>query len=379
MAVQQENSGKQIGVIQSLRGVAVMLVMLVHAINVVDFRYRDWVESSSGWLAHFLAVNEFGACGVDLFFVISGFVMAMIVDADRHRSVTEFLRDRVLRVAPLYWIASAVYILPAFAVVPAVPIGWVMTAVLIVPGAHYITPPLVVGWSLAFELVFYGVVAIAIGLLRREHRVPALVLVMLALAIVGHIMRPLDGMAAILFNPIMAEFAIGLVVYSLWRRWRDSDGAAMSQLLVCIGLALLLASAVLGFDFKTLHMYVIRGETGAMRALIWGVPWGIVVLGLLLRQSRRREHRADGGGLLRRIGDASYSIYLVHQLPLDIAEYQVAGHVIPPDVLISSAYVVALFLGMLVHRTIEQPLMAYFKRTFATDTTSKGNIASAPA
>ncbi len=364
-------SRSQLSCIQTLRGVAVLLVVLVHAINVADFRLRDGVEAQAGWLAGLFSLNEFGASGVDLFFVISGFVMAMIVESNSGRSVGGFLRDRMLRVAPLYWIASAVYILPAFLVMADVPLDWVLTAVLILPGEQYIAPPLVVGWSLAFELAFYGIVAVIMTTVAREKRVTTLIVLMSVLAVSGQMLQPLDGLAAILFNPIMVEFAIGLGVHMLWRRGHVR-AIALAPWLIGAGIAFLLMSAVGGFDFKTLHMYVIRGETGAVRALIWAAPWGMIMLGLLWRSGSAGQERARGNAVLNRIGDASYSIYLVHQFPLDIAERQLPGGFFPPDLVIVGSYAIAVGLGLIVHRTIEKPMMAWFKRLTAEETEKRG-------
>jgi peptidoglycan/LPS O-acetylase OafA/YrhL len=167
-----------------------------------------------------------GAAGVDIFFVISGFVMALSSRSLAHKVSPgfEFLKRRVERIFPLYWIFTTLKIAIAIAIPASMVNGlgstWhVIGSYLLIPsmgssGTSF--PILLVGWTLELEMMFYVVFAIALGLRAR----PLLILI------------PVLGLTALLpfavhlpaspweayCNPIVVEFLFGIGLYEAYRR-----------------------------------------------------------------------------------------------------------------------------------------------------------------
>jgi exopolysaccharide production protein ExoZ len=174
------NAGRpKIQAIQALRGVAVLAVVAFHSM-VVERKYSDGDSLLPDWL-------RFGESGVDLFFVISGFVMVTVTRGrfGRIREVTRFVWSRITRIYPTYWF----YFLLTLSVLMVKP-NWVNTSLggqsnllasfLLLPTDGL--PLVMVAWSLIHELWFYLVFAV---LLLFSERTLLLSLSCWAAAVVG--------------------------------------------------------------------------------------------------------------------------------------------------------------------------------------------------
>jgi len=258
--------------LQVLRGIAASLVVMVHAINVIDLAPKGWHR---GWLNTAASLNEFGATGVDLFFVISGFVMAFTMGRFNGLSgARRFAARRFWRVVPPFWFACLLFIPFSRMIVSHLPAASYVNAVTFVPVWHshpYSPPPLAIGWTLAFELVFYAIVSTVIASRVTTGRRVYVLAIVTIFAGVGSLWP-----RSIIFNPMMAEFGLGVVVYMVWRRGisRFFHCTALST-----GAAALLASAIFGWIFDARLEMAVAGVGGDMRVICWGVPWALVVLG----------------------------------------------------------------------------------------------------
>lgn len=250
--------------IQVLRGIAAMAVVIHHA---------------------FPGRTQLGAAGVDLFFVISGFIMTSCAC---NRRPLEFLADRAWRIYPLWLIAVA----PWLWITAETPLEVVRSITLWpVFGGQFLNPALGVGWTLSFELVFY--LAFALALATR----PAIPLILYGLCLaLGFNSRYV--IFWFLGSPLVFEFLLGAFVARLPRVPR-LGAAAISSGLIWFALV---PSAYYDQAF---------GQGAVYRLLTWGVPAAMIVYG-----ARSLEEWFGGRGFAFPVlaGSASYSIYLFHQL-----------------------------------------------------------------
>lgn len=258
--------------IQLLRGLAACAVVVLHAVP-------EGEQAIGG--------RGFGAAGVDLFFVISGFIMTNVA---RDRKALEFLRDRLWRIYPMWWIA----VLPWIFMVPRGPTAIVSSLTLwpIYAGGYYV-PVLKVGWTLSFELLFY------LGMTFAILRGAALPLLAYGLFLVAALASS-SPLMHFVGSPMTLEFLMGVAIAGLPRR-------ALLGFLVPAGIALFaLTSPAIGDVDSTLHP-----QWALWRALLWGCPAALVVWGALSLEPLFARQLFD---LPVAVGDASYSIYLFHPL-----------------------------------------------------------------
>jgi peptidoglycan/LPS O-acetylase OafA/YrhL len=345
--------------IQALRGVAVLLVMFVHLAG---------MEREFGGGERLLpALASAGRAGVDLFFVISGFVMVAVTSGAGRgpRAAAGFLYHRATRIYPAYWFYTGLLIglhvlLPQY----ADPARWgtvsVARSLLLLPQKG--TPILVVGWSMVHEIYFY--LAFALFVLAPERRLGALLGCWLAAVVALPALLPglpASPAAALLVNPLTVEFVAGAAIALLARRGALLPGrtalAAGAILLPCAYAALAPGGAA-GQGWPE----------GWARVAVFGVPAVLMIAGAVSMEF-------SGGRLLPRplqaIGDASYSIYLI-QIFVVLALGRVWARVRLPGLADNAAAVALaagaiLAAGALSHRLLERPLLALARRLWPAD------------
>lgn len=273
--------------VQYLRAAAAFAVVLFH-ISVL---------SQETWGLDPARVDHVGAAGVDLFFVISGFIMAMIVDRSGAFDGRQFLIRRVARVVPAYWaITLFVFILalamPSLFRSTEASLGHLLVSLAFLPidvGSGSTGPLLIVGWTLNYEMFFYALVALTVGLFG-DRRLIGTAAVLLGLVATGLATAPGHATAEFYTDPILLEFVFGILIFRSWRRRRIEAGLGAAAAFL-VGLTLLALQWERPLD--------------EWRAFYWGVPAAAVLYGGLgaLRFSSR---------ILALLGDWSYALYLTH-------------------------------------------------------------------
>ena len=247
------------------------------------------LAASAVVLFHSSEAFYLGAAGVDLFFVISGFVISSIVI---ERPGPQFLADRALRILPLYWLALVPWALAAFFAGRLDLQALVVDALLFPRWFVTIDPLLSLSWTLVFELLFYVAAAISVRLKSCTPLLAIFALMMAAWAVTGSAQLMWFG------NPLIAEFLMGVLIY------RAPKIARLGMPLVVAGGLLLLCSLPLTFDIASF-------SSALLRTLLWGIPAAMIVYGLLSIEHRLNSPFVDR---LCWLGVASYSIYLFHPL-----------------------------------------------------------------
>ena len=326
--------------IQVLRFFAAAAVVAFHALGVAPKGFE--VPESTISLA-----MSYGGRGVDLFFVISGFI---IFYSTRSAKLTpaKFLRRRIERIVPLYFFAIFVVTILA-ALVPATfdTPGW-YTVRHIVKSLAFISftdgemPVVYVGWSLEYEMYFYLTVALLMALTRDAWR--NIVLGFCALAIVGRIpgVEGTLGHYAFFVDPMILEFVLGVVVGMLFVNGRVSRPI---QAAAALAIAVLLVA------------------DPANRTIVSGLPAACLVAAAAFL-SRKRIEPFWPERALARLGDASYSIYLAQVQTVSLASTSIAAWLpaISPMMLVAVTVAIVAALGLLLNILVERPLLTLCRR-----------------
>lgn len=279
--------------LQYLRGAAALMVTVYH----LEPRLQ-----ALGWTGPW---PDWPSAGVDIFFVLSGFLM-WATTAGRRVTPAGFALRRIERIVPLYWIVTGV----TLAVLLAAPalisssrpdLGEALASFLFWPlrnpASGLVVPLVPQGWTLNLEMGFYAVFALCL-ILPGRLRLGAMTGVLVMAALAGAVVR--GGPDAFVFytDNIVLEFGLGVLLGAFW-----SSGLGGSKPL---GLAAIGAGA-LAIALSD------RLDPGLWRALKWGAPAGLIVGGCLLVERARpvAAWRAP-----RMLGDASYSLYLSHGMAL---------------------------------------------------------------
>ena len=356
-------AGRQIANLQGLRGIAALLVVLYHAQPVLNRTYGLALDS------------HVGVVGVDIFFVLSGFVMVISNPHPDPATTGRFLAQRFFRIVPLYWLATAAII--ACFVIGFRPVGlhyldpWiVLQSALFIPsqfphGRHDLI--LTVGWTLMFELFFYAALALTFPLRSIGKSVGLLTLLFAALAVAGRVAPPLPYLLNFFTAPIMLEFLYGAMLALAYARWSDAAPrwlAPAGLILMAAGFAIVIALDATGVPVPNKH---------DARFLLLGLPAALVVAGALAMERGRWVLRQSW---LLELGAASYVLYLFHPLVLQ-ASVKAVHPLLPRSPLLAGAgaLLACLVVAFVIHRIIEQPMLERAKKLMRR----RGNTASSPA
>lgn len=311
--------------IQYLRAIAALGVVAFHALESSPHRFVT------------------GAAGVDVFFVISGFIIWTVSAREPRPSL--FLRRRLWRIAPAYWIATL--LVAALAImrphllwrVEPQP-GHLLLSLGFIPhldpfGRLY--PLLIQGWTLNYEAFFYVLFAVLLFLPRR-WQLPSLLAAMLGLAALGWTLRPASPVAHTYTDPLLLEFAAGVALAAA------RDRGWLAGPLKGAGLVVL---ALAGFALTADRDL----ESDALRWVYWGAPAVALVAGAICLEQARAVPNL---GWLTLLGDASYSIYLFHVPILAVVSRVTATAPIP--VQLAASLAAAALGGLVAFRFVERPL-----------------------
>jgi exopolysaccharide production protein ExoZ len=280
--------------IQILRACAALAVMFAHL----------WPTLAGYGTQDAIPNFIFGASGVDLFFVISGFIMVYVSETAfaTRGAPLRFLKARLLRIVPLYWAMTTVLLIMSLRLAAPFPhVADILSSYLFVPMVRAdgtSEPVLGVGWTLNYEMFFYACFAITIMLPRRAA-VTALSVGLFAFTYAGsHFSFMMHGPLSIWSASMICEFCFGMWIALAFREGLRIPVAA-SIVIVALGLALMIYAYTGNFSVVS-------------RTIGWGGGAALIVASLALSDTMERVPRILSP--LVTVGEASFALYLVHSM-----------------------------------------------------------------
>ncbi len=328
--------------IQSMRAIAAILVVFHH----VAIKGRQYGTDPMHWF-------NVGGAGVDLFFIISGYVMCQTT-FNRNVNIARFMQARFVRIMPLYWVLTSAALLVYIIMPEKVNSSGGVTSIfhsytLLPSSSKYLIQN---GWTLSYEFYFY--VIFSFGLFfpgGLKHLFPSLA--MISLVLVGFYVDAEDVYTSFLTSPLLLEFVFGIALFNFYKRVQFNSG--VSFLLLPVSVALLsYVNLTGGFD---------------VRIMDYGVPCLLFFVAMLNFEPvflSLREHWLSRTA--EYLGDSSYSLYLLHPFVLVVCSI-----VMVKLGLTDNSYVfvfVLLFSSVLAgcccYALLEKPLIKLMKSRIGT-------------
>ena len=341
---------KNLALIQMLRGIASILVVLYHmTVNYAEINGQSFL----------VGIFNFGGSGVHVFFVLSGFIIAYANKdflAKPSKTLT-YLKRRFVRIYPIYWI-----IITGFLVIQLLLPGYYnspfqlkvfdfLSTYLLLPDHVNING---VSWTLTNELFFYLIFILAILIPQKKYAFYLLVvylILLLVFAIANINPTGTSGYGGLLFFPMNIEFLFGVFIVIMV----DKIPLKWVWPLLFAGVALFITGAII-FN-QGVSILNVGANPVLSGVVLFGLPSFLIILALVKMELNKTVRVKK---IFLHLGDASYSIYLVH-LPLVVAFYRVVA-----KFQVSNSWVLCLlslvllcsvcFIGILIYVTIEKPL-----------------------
>jgi peptidoglycan/LPS O-acetylase OafA/YrhL len=209
-----------------------------------------------------------------------------------------------------------------------------------------------IGWTLCFEMLFY--LGMYVYQLSRFVSFEAKIAWIFLSSATAMMLLTEASLRSFFLNPIIVEFGFGVVIGQAYLS-RTALTKAESIAAVLAGVVLAALSLIAGYGRIADADLTISGVASAHRVLVWGIPCALIALGGLHIKIANPSSRYMAALIV--IGDASYSIYLVHLFALSALRKSSIMAILPPDALILVLTVVGIFAGYLSFRLIEQPIM----------------------
>lgn len=318
-----------------------------------------------------------GAFGVDIFFVLSGFVMAMVSLQERN----QFFARRLIRILPPYWTFTLITF-AAFRLMPSLDaasprgVEFLVKSLFFIPYAHgdgTITPILVPGWTLNYEMCFYLLFAGALILWNR--RASWLAILLLATVMLTAHLFPGTTLGVFYSKNIMLEFVAGILSFHVYR---SAKPEACRKLRIPLYFALLISLCLLPW-YEGTQFY--NSTCGSNDNRVWFIIFSYALLQSVVLIARS-GHDFNNKALVL-IGDASYTLYLLHLLIVSVFKHFVPRKVplLQANLPLGSLVAIALSLvcALVVYVYLERPVHRWLNSRLLNKQPRQAPAARVPA
>lgn len=318
----------------------------IHNIQALRF-----IAATAVMMVHFPLI-KFGSWGVDIFFIISGFIMMYVTEKNNNY----FFLKRIIRIVPIYWILTfGVFLIsvlaPEFLNNTSANYVHLLKSLFFIPFnkneiGHY--PILFLGWTLNYEIIFYLLFALTLVFFKNIKFIGCSILIILFIACNSFLAKK-NFIFETYSNTIILEFIFGLLAYKLWNKFKNYFNSISIFNKIC----LFLFSIILSFLFFNSNL---------PRFLSYGVPSFFLVLFFLFYLKNISFPK-----IFIMLGDASYCLYLIHPYViqffykvLKIENFSFYAEII-------CCFFIAIFIfviSIIVYKYVEKPINSKLKKTF---------------
>ncbi|MGF1698656.1 acyltransferase [Vibrio lamellibrachiae] len=311
--------------VQYLRAFAAILVLLTHT----AFKLETHSDNIIDWF-------NIGTYGVDLFFIISGFIMCLTVER-KTLNFSTFMKARFVRILPLYWLLTTVALV-IFLVKPSlVNSSGGVTSVwgsysLIPNGDRFLISN---GWTLSYEFFFYLIFSSFLFLGKLQKILTSFSIVFLS--VVGLLVVTTNPYFEFVTSSLLLEFVMGILCYEVIKRKIINKKVAV--LLILFALLLLI--------FFNNHGPVDSPLGSSLHA---GLPMMMLFLGFVSLESVIPKNK-----IIYELGMASYSLYLLHPFVLSFVTVVIKalGLSDMPFIYMSAMLIGSCISGWLCYQIVE--------------------------
>lgn len=316
--------------VQFLRFLAAFFVVLTHS------------------LGEYAWAKPFGAFGVDIFFVISGFIIYVITS----KSTKHFFRKRVIRIVPLYWlftfgISFIAFLQPDLLRSASWDINHILASLFFIPywtdGTNF-SPILRLGWTLNFEMLFYLIFYFSI---QFTHKYRALLASLFMIGIML-LLNSIDFYSERSFlsfysNSIWFEFIFGMIIGVFYKKYKHLNlNFRYFYILVLVPLIFMASIEIFSYNSD-------------LRFLLLGLPSSILLIAFLGYESIFKRFKRPLRKLILWLGEMSYPLYLVHIYVIALL-HRVLFTDIGIEFLLLITVLVSLLISDIVTRIYDKPL-----------------------
>lgn len=325
-----------------MRGIASLLVVLSH-IAIKGGQYGN------GALQGFDA----GGAGVDLFFIISGYIMCVSTYGQPINFI-RFIIRRIKRIMPLYWLFTTVALViflykPSLINSSGGETGIFVSYILFPNGKKFLNAN---GWTLSYEFFYYFILGFFLHK-GTQKAILASSSILIALTIIGLCINFTNPLLFFSTDSLLMEFVFGMGCFYLFHIRKIALHSRYG--------AALLITGILLFAWQ-----IDLGETNYQKGpgIFWGVTMLLIFIGLLSFEDRIQRASSVIKTLFLEIGNSSYSLYLVHPFTLSgtAIALQHIGMASNPWLFTVLLLSISITIGHLVYLYVERPLIALLRR-----------------
>ncbi len=357
---------RKLPVVQIMRFFAASAVIAAHADQRAAIAFSDIYQNRV--IFSFQHLRQLGFCGVDLFFIISGFIMVW-VSFDKFKiagSPLQFMKHRLIRIVPPYWVyTSLALIILVFAPslfnnAPYLDWKWIICSYIFIPAIDPLgrqLPLLFVGWTLNYEMYFYIIFAILLSF-RIHIAIISITIFFLLSSVIGSLYSFTFPLLIQNTSWILLEFVFGIWIGYFFRRshWLSKS---VSYVLLSVG-GLVLMLTIIYFPESLSFGFGLYSQ----RLLLWGIPLALIFAAIVSLFRSLPDNWLVRS--MEQAGDASYSIYLfqLFALPGFAYIFKFAGldRFIHIDLLILALVICSIFAGYIAYLVVEKPMTSFVRK-----------------